>query len=348
MTAQEELDLIVADLPTISQNKNYWMIRTNGGEYFQTFLDNNFVGIDYDAIPYSIIDGAKKEYPNPPDFLAALKAIVKEAYPEEKQPGLIAGQMSKFIYEARRGDIVIIPSTGSSQIAIGEITETPVFFATEAEFEKTQFDGIFRKKVKWLRTFSREQLDPYLYRVLFAHQALSNLNSYAEYIERSLHSFFIKDGEAHLVLEIETEEEVHAKDLFYLNAGYLEELDRLSEHFELGVSSSQLEVKIALNSPGKIHFKATSWKAIALLGIVTVCIVGGGLKVNTGSFQFDLSTDGLIKKMIDYSNNAQDRAMQQQMFEQYKDSLKVKTPSELVELLQQASVNKINPHQTGN
>lgn len=337
---KQELDDFVATLPIINENRDYWLIRTQSGAFFETFRINNFVGIEYDEISYSVISSLKKQYPEQPDFIQALKSLVKKAYPNEAQPGLIAGQISKFLYDIKKGDIIVIPSENSRYISIGCVTETPVHLATESEMLKTNCDYTFRKRVKWLKTLDRDTLDPYLYKVLFAHQAINNLYQYSEYIERSLNDFFVKDGEAHLILEIEKEDDIHAMELFALGYGYLKSLDDISDYFKLDISSKEIEVKITLNSPGKLHFKALSWRTVVAFGIVVIAINGGGLKFNNGSTTFDLSTSGIIQKIIDYQNSSTDRQMQEALYQQYKDSLQVKQPEDLVNLLKQSSINK--------
>lgn len=343
MNLKQEIDEFVKSLPIISDNREYWLVRTQSGFYYDTFFKNKFIGIEYDEISYSVISQLKKDNPDQTDFISGLKKLVKKSYPEESHPGLIAGQISKFIYEIKKDDIVLIPSENSRSIAIGVVTETPIQIATETDMLRTDCDYTFRKKIRWIKVLDRDSLDPYLYKVLFAHQAINNLKPYSEFIERSLNNFFVKDGEAHLVLDIEKEGEIYAKELFGLGLGYLDFLDEISQHFKLEVSSNEIEVKITLNSPGKIHFKAPKWSTVVFFGLAIIAINGGGLKINQGSFSFDLSTNGIIKTITDYKNNEHDRNMQDSIYMQYKDSLKVKQPDELIRLLQQSSTNKDLP-----
>lgn len=341
MDLKTQIESFVSTLPIINAEREYWLIRTQSGQYYPTFKHNNFIGIEYDEIPYSSIAELKRKFPDLPDFIKALKSAVKKAYPEEKQPGLIAGQISKFIYDIKKDDIVIIPSENSKSISIGRVTETPVHLANDSEILETECDHTFRKKVEWIKSMDRDKLDPYLYKVLFAHQAINNLKPYSEFIERSLNNFFVKDEEAHLVLEIENEGDINAKHLFGLGMGYLDFFDELSAHFQLGVSSDDIEVKITLNSPGKVHYKGVSWKTIVVLGLAVIAVNGGGLKFHYGDkVEFDLSTDGIIQKIIDYKQNEHDMAMQDSLYLQYKDSLNVKQPDDLINLLQQSSSSK--------
>ena len=49
------------------------------------------------------------------------KSLSQKKYPDDRF-GLIAGKVMKFVAELKKGDIVIIPSSNSEIISIGEVT----------------------------------------------------------------------------------------------------------------------------------------------------------------------------------------------------------------------------------
>ena len=96
-----------------------------------------------------------------------------------------------------------------------------------------------------------------------AHQAINNVNEYAEVIERSINDMFVLDDEAHVVINVESEK-IAAKDLFGLGQQLLGLVDDVSNEFNLSVPSSDFQVSININSPGKIDitFKCLLYNAI--------------------------------------------------------------------------------------
>ena len=44
-TFAADLDLLVQAIQTVSSTKNYWLIRTQSGSLYQTFITNNYISI---------------------------------------------------------------------------------------------------------------------------------------------------------------------------------------------------------------------------------------------------------------------------------------------------------------
>lgn len=342
MTIKEAIDQLEEILPVVSAERNYWRVRTNSGDYYGSYKDNNYVAIEHDAIPYSVLAEGRKMYPANSEYIPWLKYKLLERLPDLKNPGIVAGQITRFLWDMKKGDIVIIPSYRSKEFSVGIITETPIYIATDRDMDATDCLYPFRRNVEWVKTIDRERLDPYLYKVLFTQNAITSLKPYAELIERSISDFFVSDGVCHLIVEIEKESKIYASELFNLGVGYLNLANTIAKTEDTDFAGDQIEVKIALDSPGKLHFKASSWRTVVLLGIVVIAINGGGLHIG-GKDGFDLSTDGLIKKIIDYKNANQDRKLQDSIYERYSRDLEVKDPKDLIELLRQVAPNKDLP-----
>ena len=188
---------------TVPPERKYWLIRTQAGIYYESFVDNGYIGIGYNEVPYSQLSllGVQDDRILFTLF-NSLKDFCEMIYPEDTRPGLIASQLIKFAYNIKRGDIVVIPSENSETITIGYVEDTTVHLASELETIETHCPFIKRKKVYWEKEIPREKLDPYLYRVLQAHQAINDISSYSELIERNLNNFFIADGIGNLVLNV--------------------------------------------------------------------------------------------------------------------------------------------------
>ena len=72
----------------IPEKRNYWLVRTNGGQYFEDFYFDNYIGIEWDEI-------VSADYSD----IESLKLQVEEHYPKEIRSGYVASQIDKFVRE---------------------------------------------------------------------------------------------------------------------------------------------------------------------------------------------------------------------------------------------------------
>lgn len=338
---KEQISNLISKIDSISSEKNYWLIRTEAGNHFESFNNFNFVALGYEEITYKIVKEIKEKSLSDLDFKNQLKEYINTIYPD-KQFGLITNQILKFIYEVKKGDIVVIPSENSDYISMGEISDTNILVHSESTFNSTNCNYTKRKSVKWIKTFTRKNLDPYLYKTFQAHQAINNISSYANIIERSLGDFYKIGDEVNLVLNVNQESNIKATDLLFFGSDLLNLVDGFIKEYNLDFDISDIDVKININSKGKLQFLSKSGKNLLLLGIVVIGLNGGGLKVDRPDFKLDLSTDGLIKTISDYLDKKQDREMKVRLMNSAK-SLEIKTPEDLIKLTKQFSENKDLP-----
>lgn len=336
----QDVNELLSFIQKISESKRYWLIRTQSGEYYSTFKENGFVGIDHSRITLQEIEKFKRRNKGFRKGISqSIKDLAEVRYPEDNV-GLIAGQITKFVLDVSKGDIVIIPSTHSDFISFGEVIGENVFEASKSELSKTQCDFVLRRNVKWIKSVSKYSLDPYLFRMLQAHQAINDITKYAEIIERSLNDFYYLNNEANFVLEVQQENDIPAVDLFGLGYELLKEVQGFIEYANITeLSINDVDVKLNINSKGKIQFRSPSTKTIALTAIIFICVVGGGFEWGN----FKLGTPGLIKGIRDYLNEKHDRDSQNTILKKYSDSLNIKTPDDAVKVLKQFSTNKDNP-----
>ena len=338
-----EINSFVSRANTISADRKYWLLRTQGGYYYESFRDYNYVAINYDEIKYSQIASIIKQSKDRLDSIYKTKELITRHYKEEQRPGFIANQILKFVEDIKKGDIVLIPSFNSHEVTFGTIRATPLIEVTQKELATTKCPYQKRKAVSWIKRELRTGLDPYLYRVLQAHQAINDIGGYAEIIERTLGNFFIKDGVGNLVLDVQTDEHITAIGLFTLGYNLLQYSNDFFEKNGLtSLDINKVDVKINLNSKGKIQLKSPEANTIWIIALIVVGLAGGGLKFDHPNFKFDLSTDGIIKKIIEYQNNQHDREISKKIIENL-DSLKVKSPEDAIKLTKQFSTNKDLP-----
>ncbi|MGB8192107.1 MAG: hypothetical protein WCF67_09325, partial [Chitinophagaceae bacterium] len=203
------------------------------------------------------------------------------------------------------------------------------------------FDFILKKRVNWIQDVPRIDLDPYFYRLFSTRQALNDVGRYADIIERTMGNFFILDEQAHLILDVKTQADIKAKDLFGLGSEILYLIDEFAKEYDVDVSSEHLEVSLTLNSPGKIDLKSYFKKTTVVCGLI-VLIAGGGFESRGWSLKSE-GGPGIIKAINDFLDKRQAREMKRELFDKYKDSLNVEDPDDLIKLWKQFSDNKDLP-----
>jgi restriction system protein len=338
----KEIEEIVSKLHVIPSTKQYWLIRTQSGLYYDSFRKNGFVAIGHDDITLYDLNTAKKKFPADGKKLQReIRDIAARKY-EDGNEGLIAGQVYRFIFELTKGDIVIIPSENSDVISFGVVTSDIIPELSARDIEETDCPFRKRKSVEWVHDIYKSKLDPYMFKMFQAHQAINNVSAYKDVIERTIGNFFVREDEASLVLMVEKETDISAKSLFDLGHYLLEYSNQFIINNELPLSIDSIDVKINVNSIGKIQLSSKDKRTIWLVALLGIVVVGGGLKIDTAGFKMDLSTNGLIQKAIDYQNNSQDREIRQKLVDSM-DSLKVQPPQDALNMLKQFSTNKDNP-----
>lgn len=339
---QEEVVLIESDIellsnigiPVLAEECNYWFLRTQGGEYFDDFYFDGFVSIEWDLINdlELIRDG---------DRFEVLKENISELYPDCKHPGAAAGTLQKFVRQMKKGDIVIIPNKDSVLLAFGEILSEQVYIYSPEDDdldtendEEQQIQLILTKRrdVKWTHTIKRKDLDPYLYRIIYSHNAIVDANPYEIYIDRLLHPFYIKGSKAYLTYKVNKKENIpYANILKFLNT-YNNLSEYLSSKYpELELDINEIILKINVQSKGPIQFKG-AMKSIIVIGLSSAILFGGNIKVLGVEFSAEgivpgiLKTVSEIKTLVDEKNDDELLRLQEEL-QQEKEMLQIEMPN---------------------
>ncbi len=248
-------------VPTINTSRQYWFIRTNGGEYYDDFFKGGFVAIGFDKVLlYDLVQAR-----NTAQGLEQITASIRKNYPDHTRPQASAKMLIRFIDDIKKGDIIVIPSEGSRHVAFGEVLESTTYLKNESkDIDSCPFEK--RKKVKWLKSISRYKLNPNLYQLFFSHHALTGANQYADYIDKTLNSFFVKLGKAHLVLDVTTREGIPARDLFSMGTSLLNLVENYGEEHQEDLSVDDIEIKTNLESPGTVELISQSVLGLMVIG----------------------------------------------------------------------------------
>jgi restriction system protein len=318
-------------VPVVSLDKNYWLVRTQGGRYYDEFVAGGFIAIGWDKISLQDIKKLKHQ---------ELIKKVKNEYPKRARPGRLANQLSDFYNEIKAGDTVIIPSSGSNKITIGQVEESAPY--SETINEKNKGPGgrkpcpfQKRRKVKWLKTVSKWNLDMNFFKLFKSQHTISSANEYESYIDRLLYTFFIRGDEAHLILDVKAEGKIPFQTLFPMGT----EIIKLAEDFNsktgVELDLSDVEVKINVQSPGRIHLTGQV-KTMLGIGFLLILLVGGEVSFDVPMVEGNVSLKmgSLITTVSDYLDAHQDREHNDLLLKTYMKELKVETPEELKTLIE--------------
>lgn len=318
------LEEAAARIPVINPTRQYWFIRTNGGDFYTDFWETNSVGIGYNLITLAAF---KKAIAQKRDPQGELYIAVLAKY-ETDQPGRIAGLLSRFLIDMKPGDIVIMPSGGSQKLAFGEVTDGLAF---EIDTDVTDDDVIYRKRrsVKWLVERTWQELDSNLYGAFVAPQAFTNVTRYDDLLDREIHSIYTKAGETHFRLDIKTSGGIDGEDYFEMGNALLSLCQEFRGEVGIAAKGSKVEVRSNVQSPGMLEFIAANPAVtVFLASVVTVGLFGGRVVIE--SWGLNVGTDGLFKSISNFMMENTKREMMKKILEEKLPQMEASVTSDLV------------------
>lgn len=322
MTGTFDLTSLIEHLESLTTQRNYWMVRTMGGNYYGDFIRHGYVAFGYDAITLedlstlSDTSNIAKEQ---------LKVIFANRCEYVSQYGYYASQMLHFYREIKIGDVVVIPSISASHVAIG-IVESEVYEEQNLVYDSEyicQFKK--RRRVSWKVFCRRGKLPPMLQLIFGSRHPVSNISNYALYLDSMLSDCYYKNEQLHLVFRINTTKSVNMDDFFNLY-----KLRLLAERYcqEIGHPITEdIDMKIQMESPGRLLLSTKGILGLLVIGFICVAISGGGIECSREE-GFNMHTDGLLESISDFLDRRADR----QLVESVKnsiDTMKINTGKDL-------------------
>lgn len=320
----------------IDDNRNYWLVRTQAGEYHQEFYFDNYIAIGWN------------EFNNPTDFTHKDKSKEKkkvvdtigETYEDTKQPGRIYNQIRRFWYEMKPGDIVMIPTHNSQHVSFGTIkSDAYIKELSESSLEEGVCPFQKRRDIEWIKTVKKDELDPYLYKMMHTQNTINNANDYAPFIDRTLHSLYLKNGRAHLVIHVKKEGNIPAIDLLdFVNnvINLLPEVNELELTDKKYDKRKDLDLKLNVQSPGVVEFFSDAPFVILGIGILLVFLVGGKAKATFTKKEknIEASSKGLAGMIFQFIKHKDEHELKKLQIEhqQAMERIKAKIPEELKNL----------------
>lgn len=236
-------------VPRIRKDVRYWMIRSQGGNFYEEFIREQYIGFGWNVIEKKSNFGDEK----------ALNNELHKTYDIDRA-GWALNKCKCFINEIKENDIVLIPNRGSTEIAIALLGEYYEDTSWTIDDEKDVLwkiknrDRLLRdvrcpfkkrRKITVLRIVSGNSLNPHLYKTIRNYSAIDDIDEHAEYILSMLFDTFIYDGNLHIVLNVGQTKDIELRDLsgvLYGSASY----------FSRYVDKNKVTAKVNVCSEGQI------------------------------------------------------------------------------------------------
>ena len=268
-------------LPKIDSSKDYWFIRANRGEYYRSFLIGGYIAIGWNFITLQDLEKLDK---------TSVKAKLRESDIKMEKPGSAYNQMMRFAYKIKLGDIVIVPSQAPNNLLVGEVISEPY---TEKESNILDATNVCpynkRIKVSWLGEIKNKDIDPQLYKLVYAGHTVSDANQYKKYINRGLYDAYIDDNEMSMTFKVQEEMNIDAfaySTFLYTTLNMAQLLQR-----EYG-TNNKITLRTNVQSKGPIEFLGDPEVLIPLLTFLTLLLAGyrfdRAVKRNGGKIELDL------------------------------------------------------------
>lgn len=316
-------------IPEISESTNYWLVRTQGGDFFKEFYFENYIAIGWNEITdVNLMTEEKRE---------ELTMKIRDTFTDSTKPGGIATLLIRFNEEMKKGDIVIIPDSSSRIIAFGEVLDNEIYIEDETEEDEIDEETddevkchyIKRRRVKWIKTQTKNNIDIYLFKILNSHHTISRIKEeYQNIVDRSLYPYYMKNGQAHLVLRVKQEKNISLVQLSKLLSSNLKIIDEYNNVTESNIDKNNIDIKLNINSAGPVEIISNPY-TILMIGVALTFIVGGRFtfKYNEESgAECEAGSDGLIEKIIKLIESLKkDKVISNEIVETVKE-LKVEIP----------------------
>ena len=319
---EEQIDIILD--PSFNSEVKYWMMRTMGGDFYKVFVEDGFIAIGYNEITTEDLKALPESDNLSKDVLATK---LKDRNENITNAGYPASQILKFYRDMKIGDFVVVPGRSSHYVSFGIIT-SDVYEAEDKYLHSADLCPFAKRRtVNWKKSTVKFKLNPSLQLMFNSRHIISGVDDYAQYIDSLLNDFYVKDDETHLVLRINTEGDINAGNFFAIYKIF-EIVDNFCVEYGIPETTANLVMKIQLESPGNVRLSSKHLLILGLVGLSILSINGGGLKINAGNFNFDLSTDGLIGMYNEYLDREVDRDLKESIKSSL-DSLDMSTPQNM-------------------
>lgn len=265
-------------LKKIPSNIRFWMVRTKKGYFYNEFISKKFVALAWNNI--TITTNLEE------DNSEGLNQLISLEYPEIKRPTLVINKCKSFIYEIKKGDILVIPSDGSKYITFAyagdyyeEETKTPevekkiIGLIEHSEVIINEVNCPYRKRrhITPIRTIKNDELNYHLFKAISSYHGISNFDKYGTIILDHLFNYYTFNENTRLVFHVSKTNSITSTEF----SGFLYSMNSILGNMNL--DNNIITTQASVHSVGDIVFNI--YKSLAdnyLILIAIAVILGGG------------------------------------------------------------------------
>lgn len=325
------------NIPNISDDTNFWFIRTKSGYFYNEFLNGKYV-----ALGWNIID--KKTLFTDAN-VKLLKDKIREMY-GDRRPGTAINKCRRFIEEVKTGDYLLIPNAGSTEVTIAiageyyeeekdywqEIHANKKIDNRESEIGRIDCPYKKRRKIDVLMRISSKRLGYKLLKGISSYHGISDMKDYAVDILNCVYDCYTYKGDLRYSFNIAKREPIKAREMSKLMYSVTELFCNLTEE-------DLVSVTMNLNSPGKVTvllekgYDKIKKGAIPLLAIYLVVFGGSGF-----GFEFNGITGGVVEAIKEYKTMDTEIELKEEELK----GKKLENYKAAIELIKMSEDNEIN------
>lgn len=181
-----------------------------------------------------------------------------------------------------------------------------------------------------------------------AHNAISNVDNYADYINRILYSVYYREGILHVTFNVKEKDNIPAIEINRFITSTLEYMNEINSQYNLNADLEDVNLKISVQSPGPIEFFGNIFNlatdnigGILLISFIFLMVVGGECKFNSKKDDteksLEIKTEGVIGRIIEFikegnkQKNTEKRLLLKEKNDKFQRSMqKLKIKNEIV------------------
>lgn len=305
----EYIDGIISNIPKLDSSCDYWLVRSNSGDYYTDFNINSYIGIAWNEISLKEIYDANSNTDRLKVILKDKMLVDENKGVSESVYGIAAGQILRFANNIKINDIVLVPSEGSQRFLVGKIISAPyeiedTYLQKELDDELNYKKSNYKKRidVKWLGWFNRSDADSALFKMIYTHNTLSIINEYKDFINRALFPYYIQDDKLYTTYRVTETNDIQGS---YLGQ-FIYQYSSISMLLD---PENRLNSKANVQSPGIVEFISNSKE----IGIFVAMIVVGAITITYGGkvmiYGKEFSASGIFNSIKGYKNTQKNNQM---------------------------------------
>lgn len=280
---------IITNLPQVDPKTKYWLVRGEGGAFYDDFVINNYIAIGWNEISVKEVDQNIGSSDTIRAKLISSKGLPFNT-PNKRTMGSAAKQMIRFQSDIRPGHIVLVPSYNSDMFSVGEVIGEAYTEGNEENLLTCPYKK--RRKIQWIGKFNRYRADPILQKVVYAAHTVSEITQYKSFINRATFDTYVEGEDMHMTFHVRHEDGIDLDTLSTLLTSY-NDLNKIL------YPSEKVKVRLNVQSPGPIEIIGAAMIVGSIAGLIwnnmpisSKIVTGFGQTLKYGG-KFSVNKDGM-------------------------------------------------------